>query len=71
MARYIVENRAFNTGEWYIKTSTDRVASAFSVAQCQNWGRASRVIDTLTGEVLYEKDEEPGAAELASEYRKF
>lgn len=69
--RYKVEFKAFKTGDWYTKTETDYVNSAHSVALCKNFGRAYRVTDTGTGSVLLEADEEDGAAELASEYRKF
>ena len=71
MARYKVEFKAFKTGNWYIKTETDYVNSAHSVALCDNFGRAYRVTDTDTGNVLLEGDEKDGAAELAAEYRKF
>ncbi len=69
--RYKVEFRAFKTGDWYTKTETDYVNSAHSVALYNNYGRAYRVMDTYTGSVLLEADEEDGAAELAAEYRKF
>jgi len=39
MARYKVENKAFKTGEWYTKTETDSLVSAYSVAKIDNWGR--------------------------------
>ena len=51
-ARYIVENQAFNTGQWYTKTATNSKATAFSIANTSNWGRASRVKDTVTGEIV-------------------
>lgn len=63
MARYKVEFKAFKTGEWYTKTETDNIGSAYSVAQCSNWGRAYRVTDTDTGNILIESDEEAGMAE--------
>ena len=69
--RYKVEFKAFKTGDWYTKTETDYVNSAHSVALCSNFGRAYRVTDTDTGNVLLEADEEDGAAELASKYRKY
>lgn len=69
MARYKVEFKAFKTGDWYTKTETDNIGSAYSVAKCDNWGRASRVTDTDTNNVLYEEDEKDGAAEIASKYR--
>lgn len=71
MARYKVEFKAFKTGEWYTKTETDSIASAYSVAECSNWGRAYMVTDTETGDVILEGDEEDGAAEIASEYRRY
>ena len=69
--RYKVELRAFKTGEWYTKTETDYINSAHSVASCNNFGRACRVTDTNTGDILLELDEEKGAAEVASQYRKY
>ena len=60
MARYRVENKAFKTGEWYTKTETDNIAAAYSVAKIGNWGRAIRLTDTETGEVLYESEEDAG-----------
>ena len=66
-----VEMRAFNTGDWYTKTETDYVRSAYSVAKCSTFGRACRLTDTETGRVLLETDEGEGMAELASEYRKY
>lgn len=69
--RYKVEFKAFNTGDWYTKTETDYVNSAHSVALCNNFGRAYRVTDIDTGSILLEADEEDGAAELASQYRRW
>ena len=60
MARYKVENKAFKTGEWYTKTETDSLAAAYSVAKIGNWGRAIRLTDTETGEILYESEEDAG-----------
>jgi hypothetical protein len=62
MARYVVEFRAFKTGQWYTKTETDSVAAAFSVAKVGNWGRACRLTDTQDGRVLFESDEDSGMA---------
>ena len=58
MARYKVEFRALKTGKWYIKTETDSRLAAFSVAMVRRMGRASRLTDTETGEVLYEEGED-------------
>lgn len=65
MARYIVEFRAFKTGEWYIKTETDYIAAAYSVAAVQSQGRASRVTDTEKGLIL---QEEAGDSSIYSMY---
>ena len=61
MPRYKVEFKAFKTGEWYTKTETDNPGSAWSVAKVGNNGRAVRLIDALTGDILYSREEEPGA----------
>lgn len=58
--RYRVEMRAFKTGEWYTKTPTDSIGAAYSVAKTSHWGRASRIIDQETGEIIFEKPEDPG-----------
>ena len=63
MPRYKVEFKAFKTGEWYPKTTTDRYASACSVAKIGNYGRACRLTDTYTGEILYETEEDAGLKE--------
>jgi len=63
MGRYKVEFKAFKTGEWYTKTSTDNIGSAYSVAQGSNFGRATRVIDTETNRVLAESDEDASMKE--------
>lgn len=55
MARYKVEFKAFKTGEWYTKTETDYIASAYSVAQ-QSQGRESRLTDTQEDIILKEED---------------
>lgn len=62
--RYLVERKAFKTGEWYNKTETDWKPAAFSVAKDGGWGRATRLIDRETGEILYETEEDPGMKEL-------
>lgn len=59
--RYIVQRRAFKTGEWYPKTETDSRPSAFSVAK-YSWGRASRIIDTETHKIIYLQDEDDSMA---------
>lgn len=58
MAKYIVEFKAFKTGEWYTKTETDSRPAAFSVAKIGNYGRACRLIDTETGDILFESAED-------------
>ena len=70
MARYKVEFKAFKTGEWYTKMETDNIGSAYSVAQCHTWGRASRVTDIDMNSVIFEEAEKDGAAEIASKYKK-
>lgn len=62
--RYLVERKAFKTGEWYTKTATDWKPAAFSVAKDGGWGRATRLIDRETGEILFESKEAPGMKEL-------
>ena len=62
LKRYIVEMRAFKTGEWYKKTVTDNIGAAASAAKTANWGRAYRIIDSETGQILDEADEAPGMA---------
>ena len=59
MAKYNVLFKKFTTGEWYTKTDTDNRAAAFSVAKIGNYGRACRLVDTETGEILYETEEDP------------
>lgn len=56
MARYKVEFKAFKTREWYTKTETDHIASAYSVALTNSQGRAYRVTDTEEGRILKEGD---------------
>lgn len=65
MAKYTVYNKAFRTGEWYVKTNTDSKAAAMSVAKIGNWGRAIKVIDNDTNEEIYFMDEQEGCKELA------
>lgn len=60
--RYRVEFLAFISQEWYTKTETDSLMAACSVATTCNWGRAYRVIDTQTNEVICEGAEDPGMA---------
>lgn len=62
MGRYVVEFKAFQTGNWYVKTSTDNIGSAYSVAQCSSFGRAYRVTDSKTGGTLLEHDEDASMA---------
>lgn len=54
MGRYKVEFKALKTGEWYTKTETDNIASAYSVALVQSQGREYRVTDTVEGIILKE-----------------
>lgn len=65
--RYIVQMKAFKTGEWYDKTKTDSIAAAHSVATTSTWGRASRVIDTLTGAI---RDIDPGDPGMYEQFKK-
>lgn len=58
MGRYKVEFKAFTTGEWYTKTSSDNIGSACSVAECCSYGRAYRVTDSASGETIREKGED-------------
>lgn len=58
MGKYNVEFKAFKTGEWYTKTSTDYIRSAYSVAECKSFGRAYRIIDSTTGRMIESKDED-------------
>lgn len=58
MARYDVLFKAFKTGSWYKKTTTDSVAAACSVADTCNWGRAYQVIDTITKQIIKQKIED-------------
>lgn len=60
--RYTVEFKAFRSGEWYTKTETDSRMAACSVAATANWGRAYRVIDNETGDIIKEGDEDASMA---------
>ena len=71
MARYKVLFKAFTTGDWYTKTDTDNVASAYSVAKIGNYGRACRLLDSETGETLYETDEDPDFKAVNGDVSKF
>lgn len=71
MGRYNVEFKAFRTGIWYVKTSTDYIHSAYSVAKTANFGRAYKITDTETGKVELQHDEEPGMAEASKNYRRY
>ena len=58
MGKYKVEFKAFKTGEWYTKTSSDNIGSACSVAERNSYGRAYRVTDTDSGRTVKSKDED-------------
>lgn len=60
MGRYKVEFKAFKTGAWYTKTTSNNVGSACSVAECNSYGRAYRVIDTASGVTVKARDEVAG-----------
>ena len=66
-ARFEVQLKAFGSGEWYTKTTTDVKRVAYSVANTSTHGRASRVIDHLTDEIV---DVFEGAPEIYAKYRK-
>lgn len=55
VARYNVEFKAKKTGEWYIKTNTDYINSAYSVAYTQSYGKDYRIVDTETGIVIQQR----------------
>lgn len=60
---YRVEYKAFKTGQWYTKTETDNIGGAYSVMGGHNtYGRACRLIDTHTGKILKEVEEDPSMA---------
>ena len=71
MGRYLVQFKAFKTGEWYTKTNTDSKRSAFSFAKFGNYGRACRLIDTETNQTLFETPEEPIFKEVNGDVSKF
>jgi hypothetical protein len=54
MKRYVVEFKAFKTGEWYVKSETDSIAAATSVALVWSNGREYRIIDTETDTIIRE-----------------
>ncbi|HQL35108.1 MAG TPA: hypothetical protein PLG67_00780 [Bacillota bacterium] len=64
MTRYIVEFKAFETGEWYNKMETDNIASEYSVAKVGSYGRACRLTDIDIGSILSESDEDVSMAEI-------
>ena len=68
---YKVEMRAFKTGNWYTKTETDYVRSAYSVAHYNNFGRAYRLTDQKQDGYYWKLMKKRVPAELASEYRKY
>lgn len=70
MAKYNVLFKKFTTGEWYTKTDTDNRAAAFSVAKIGNYGRACRLVDTETGEILYETEEDLELKEVNGDVSK-
>lgn len=63
-SKYKVECKAFKTGEWYTKTETDSYASARSVMPVGNFGRAMRLTDNETGDILEETEEDAGMKEV-------
>ena len=71
MAKYNVLFKNFTTGEWYIKTDTDSKAAAFSVAKIGNYGRACRLVDTESNEILYETEEDPDFKAVNGDVSKF
>ena len=64
MGRFKVEFKAFTTGNWYKKTETNNIGSAFSVAACNSYGRAYRISDNTTGEILKEMLEDASMAKV-------
>lgn len=71
MAKYKVEYKAFKSGEWYTSMETDSKPAAFSVAKIGNYGRACRLIDTETNEVLFESQEDPDFKAVNGDVSKF
>ena len=59
--RYEVLRRAFSDGKWYTKTRTNSKRSACSVAKYSH-GRACKIIDTETGDIIYSQDEDASMA---------
>lgn len=53
--KYLVEFKAFATGEWYKKTSTNSKPATFSVAKVQSQGRSYQVRDTETDTIILKK----------------
>jgi hypothetical protein len=54
MSRYIVEFKAYKTGEWYTKTETDHYNVACSVALVWSQGRDYKITDTETDTIVKE-----------------
>lgn len=71
MAKYNVLFKAFTTGDWYVKTDTDSKMAAFSVASIGNYGRACQLVDTETGDVLFESAEDPSFKAVNGDVSKF
>ncbi len=71
MAKYNVLFKAFTSGEWYTKTDTDSRAAAFSVAKIGNYGRACKLVDTESGETLFETEEDPDFKAVNGDVSKF
>ena len=71
MEKYSVLFKSFTYGEWYTKTSTDSKPAAFSVAHIGNFGRACRVVDNETGEILFETPEDPSFKDVNGNVKKF
>ena len=62
LPRYVVQFKAFKTSNWYNKTKTNYINSAYSVASCNSYGRAYRIIDTKTNTILKETLEDASMA---------
>ena len=71
MAKYKVEFKAFKSDDWYTKTDTESRAAAFSVAKIGNYGRAYRLTDTESGEILFESPEDPDFKAVNGDVSKF
>ena len=52
--RYKVEFRKLSNNEWYTKTVTDHLPSAYSVARVASCGRAGRIVDTEENRIIDE-----------------